>query len=78
MKIYLYEEAIQSIKYTNIKSTKIKGQNPVGTYSFSVNVQNKGLAQINSSVTTMTFSLTASSISPSLSGTGGYSLENVT
>jgi hypothetical protein len=59
----------------NFYATIIKGQNPVGTYSFSVNVQNKGLAQITSSVTTLTFSLTASSISPSLSGTGGNSLE---
>ena len=51
-----------------------QGANPVGTYAFSVNVQNKGLAQISSSVTTLTFSLVASSISPTTSGTGGENL----
>jgi len=48
-----------------------KGPNPVGTYTFSVNIANKGLAQITSQVTTLTFSLQATAIAPTTTGTGG-------
>jgi hypothetical protein len=46
------------------------GNGPVGEYSFSLNVANKGLATF-SSPATYTYALTASSISPLTGGTGG-------
>ena len=50
--------------------TWIKGQGQVGTYNFSVNVYPNGLAQMNSA-SIFTFSLNASSVNPTSSGTGG-------
>lgn len=46
------------------------GENPVGTYYFTISVLNKGLAQMSVNPTA-SFSLTASSLSPTSSGTGG-------
>ena len=43
----------------------------MGTYSFVVNVKNKGLARINSTVTSLYFPLQISAISPTSTGTGG-------
>ena len=47
-----------------------KGHGPVGTYTFSVNVYPNGLAKMLSA-TTFTYNLSANSISPTESGTGG-------
>ena len=49
------------------------GQNPIGSYNFTVSVSNKGLAIMNSNPT-VSFTLTASSLSPATSGTGGIYL----
>lgn len=46
------------------------GLNPVGTYSFTVNVLGKGLATMNSN-TQASFALTTTSLSPSSGSTGG-------
>ena len=46
-------------------------QTPVGTYVFSLNIINKGFADITSLRTTITFDLVASSFSPTTGGTGG-------
>lgn len=46
------------------------GENPVGTYGFTVRVLDKGLAIMNSA-TTVTFALTATSISPASGPAGG-------
>ena len=48
-------------------------QTPVGTYEFIVNIINRGFARINSTTTTITFNLDASSFSPTTGGTGGLS-----
>ena len=48
----------------------IQGEGKVGTYGFSVNVANKGLARMNSA-TQYEFQLTADSFTPIQSGTGG-------
>ena len=47
------------------------GLNPVGNYKFVVNVQNKGYANISSTVNSLDFELQTTSISPTSSGTGG-------
>lgn len=49
-----------------------QGEGKVGTYGFTVNVANKGLAKMNS-VTQYEFHLTADSFTPIQSGTGGKS-----
>lgn len=56
---------------TGIEVICAAGQNPIGTYSLIASVVNKGLAQMSSSFS-ISFTLTASSISPTKSGTGGY------
>lgn len=47
-----------------------KGEGKVGTYGFTVNVANKGLAQMNSA-SQYRFELTADGFTPSQAGTGG-------
>ena len=46
------------------------GQNPIGTFNFTISVSNTGLAVMNANPT-VSFTLTASSLSPTSSGTGG-------
>ena len=46
--------------------------NPVGNYKFVVNVQNKGYANISSTINSLDFDLQTTSISPITSGTGGW------
>ena len=46
------------------------GQSPSGTYPFTVEVIGKGFATMNTA-TTLTFSLSATTINPTVSGTGG-------
>lgn len=48
----------------------IKGQGNAGTFDFTVNVANKGLAQMNAA-TQYTFQLRADDFTPSQAGTGG-------
>lgn len=61
---------------TSATSTQLvcaAGLNPVGTYSFTVNVLGKGLATMNSN-TQATFSLTTVAVSPVSGSTGGGNL----
>ncbi len=53
------------------------GENPVGTYSFKVNILGKGLARM-STTATATFSLTASSVTPTSGSTGGGNVLTIT
>ena len=53
------------------------GSIPIGTYSFSVNVLNKGLATMNTN-TNVNFKLTTLSLSPTSCGTGGGLILNIT
>lgn len=53
------------------------GPNPIGIYSFKIHVINKGFATMNVNPTVQ-FDLTASSITPNYSGTGGGLYLNVT
>ncbi len=53
------------------------GLNPVGTYSFEVNVIDKGLATMNTDAT-ISFSFTAISVSPTSGSTGGGMLSSST
>ncbi len=47
------------------------GLGPVGTHNISVYNNAKGLAQMNAITNTFTFSLVASSITPTYGGVGG-------
>jgi hypothetical protein len=47
------------------------GLNPVGVYEFVVYVKDKGIAKINSTVISLNFTLSVSSMTPTISGTGG-------
>lgn len=48
----------------------IPGENPIGTYGLTLSVVNKGFASLASNFV-VSFTLTASSLNPSSSGTGG-------
>ena len=63
---------------TSATSTQIvcaAGGIPVGTYSFTISVLNKGLASMSVNPT-VTFSLSLTSLTPESSGTGGNKFEN--
>lgn len=53
--------------------TCVPGDGPLGTYNFTVNVIGKGLATLSNEaqLTSFDFTLQATAISPSVSGTGG-------
>lgn len=57
--------------------TCMAGQNPIGTYTFSMSVANKGKAVLNTNPS-VNFNLTTYSLTPAVSGTGGGLLLNVT
>ena len=59
---------------TTTQLTCSAGQNPFGTYYFTLNVVNRGLAILNVNPS-VTFQLTATSISPTSSSTGGTFLK---
>ena len=61
---------------TSTQLTCAAGENSVGTYNYTVSVLNKGLAIMNVNPI-ITFQLTALSLSPSSSGTGGGSILNI-
>lgn len=58
---------------TSVRLVCAAGLNPVGAYSFKVNVVGKGLATMNSN-TQASFALAATSISPVSGSTGGGNL----
>ena len=62
---------------TATQLTCTAGQNPIGTYTFSLSVVNKGQAVMNTNHS-VSFNLTAYSLSPKISGTSGGLLLNIT
>ncbi|CAF0814130.1 unnamed protein product, partial [Brachionus calyciflorus] len=64
-------------------STQLKcipGDGPLGVYNFKVVVVNKGLAELSAAASSITFTyeLDVTAISPSIGGTGGGTIVNIT
>ena len=76
-KVKIGDVACSISSATSIELICAAGSNSIGTYTFSVNVLGKGLATISSNPS-VTFQLTASTLYPTSSGTGGGALLNIT